>query len=902
MVVATACSDDAPKQKDSLSDAGNADADIADTEVADADAGGCTDGEERACGTDEGACTAGTQTCAGGEWGACEGQVEPGEETCSGIDDNCDGLVDNIEPLGFEAFWLDESHILGLPPLLAADGDRVWAAWGQISTVSEPGEMKVARLNADGSFDLEPTVIPVSADDPQIVEALLPVDGGLLIAYSFGRVLHTVVVSEEGAVVEGPYEFVGSRNFSGRIELLPAAGGVLMARIYDGRMIGTRLGMDGVPLDTAAHWVSAGEGADLKLATLPDRYGVLSSTNADEAPKLHLHDHYGRELVDPISVSDQQESSKALGLFSVDAGFMAVWTAGSSLFSREFDKEGAPRTDVIEMPIDTYGARNLDVFWNGRGITAFGNDMTEVYAWTRDGELGMPQGVGGASGLELPRSPAVEGCEACRVEGITTARSNAGWLWAISIRQADGSNRYQLRGGPIACPVREDSCGEPATHCDGWDRDCDGLIEDRPAPDGECATGLPGVCGEGSYACTKTGPTCVPSTLGDVPQCDGLDNNCNGLVDDMPLVEELRIPFDGDAAYHPYITPVDGGWQLFWNQRTLGSSGGSLMTVQIDSNFTVQGTPVRLGAYAEQTPDTATDGQATWVVWDSSGRVYIQRLDGGQPRTEPPVEVGRGEFPRVVHRNGELTVTWDEYDSGYYAGFRVFDEALQAPSASVKVGDLDAKARGLTLAPYEDRWLGVWSSRANPDDGSSSGDKRYLLVAAVIGLDGTVEGTPIEIGANKTTTFSVDADIYHAAHANIVQRPGGGYWVVWGGQSSSDRPTVVALDASLQLEGSAPLVEFSHGGSYNYCERIDVEVVDGRLRTLNRDLYRHDADGGPTEKPMRFEQFGMTSGSSNFPQMASGPEGLVFFWSEKTSDDPEEWSLVVGSMIECSLQ
>jgi MYXO-CTERM domain-containing protein len=41
-----------------------------------------------------GACRAGTQTCAAGSFGACQGQVTPGTEVCDGVDNDCDGTVD----------------------------------------------------------------------------------------------------------------------------------------------------------------------------------------------------------------------------------------------------------------------------------------------------------------------------------------------------------------------------------------------------------------------------------------------------------------------------------------------------------------------------------------------------------------------------------------------------------------------------------------------------------------------------------------------------------------------------------------------------------------------------------------------------------------------------------------
>src|SRR5262249_8272738 len=64
------------------------------------DSGPCASGAARACYTGPaptrgvGACKDGKETCVAGTWGPCVGDTKPGTETCNGVDDNCDGQVD----------------------------------------------------------------------------------------------------------------------------------------------------------------------------------------------------------------------------------------------------------------------------------------------------------------------------------------------------------------------------------------------------------------------------------------------------------------------------------------------------------------------------------------------------------------------------------------------------------------------------------------------------------------------------------------------------------------------------------------------------------------------------------------------------------------------------------------
>ncbi|MGV3624928.1 MAG: MopE-related protein [Archangium sp.] len=172
--------------------------------------------------------------------------------------------------------------------------------------------------------------------------------------------------------------------------------------------------------------------------------------------------------------------------------------------------------------------------------------------------------------------------------------------------------------------------------CNGLDDDCDGVVDTNPVDAPRCAL-TDGVCKRDLFASCVNGEfvACGQQEYGpdyerEERRCDGLDNDCDGQVDATPLHEALAV--DDDRFYL---------WASNLELRALTNSGGRARLTRFDHALK----PRRSELLDEPFPDAFVEvGDEQVFAFREWGGVRFVRVTAAGIRSErvEPTWVGNG--------------------------------------------------------------------------------------------------------------------------------------------------------------------------------------------------------------------------------------------------------------------
>ncbi len=327
-------------------------------------------------------------------------------------------------------------------------------------------------------------------------------------------------------------------------------------------------------------------------------------------------------------------------------------------------------------------------------------------------------------------------------------------------------------------PCTVDSCDSTTGRCESvpttYDLDRDGFR----APLAGFEPGAPGACGED---CDDSRAAAHP---GGREVCDGLDNDCNGVVDDFAIytteaVEPVRLSspelgqstpgglaFDGQKYAASYHGQTDR-WENFFHG--VGADGSTIVA------------PKRVATVGSD----AFSGPIIWTgsvfatVWedrrDNDYEIYFNRLDADGDQLGPDVRVSTGPdfslHPSLHWDGAHFVVVWDDLRDGWsriYGRLLNLDGEPTTEEIPLTIGDLEAENPLVALGR---RTMGMVFKYGPADD--------QRIGFRTVSSDLETVGTLVEPASGRAVSPTIVASggrFFVAWHTRSGRGPGDAIW------------------------------------------------------------------------------------------------------------------------------
>jgi hypothetical protein len=331
-----------------------------------------------------------------------------------------------------------------------------------------------------------------------------------------------------------------------------------------------------------------------------------------------------------------------------------------------------------------------------------GSDGSHALAGVGGGSAGAPSGGGGDLVLAFPDGGSSPGGGLGDSAGRDGTGGNAG---------TSGSTGESGSGG-VCLPLLAVGCEASALEetCNGVDDDCDGSVDEgcecEPGAVQPCFLGPPnqrhvGACADGAQICRRAGELsgrwgdCTGGIAPTSEVCDGLDNDCNGCVDDLAAcAPQGMCPGPGDSRT-PDGTPLAPyslrGGDFFKEPAQRWSwtvEGGACDTLNLNNpSFVLEGANAETATF---TPKLSGDYKVTLTVTPRTGPIFtctwIVHIQGPGLRIEMC-------YPESSATDLDLYVKQPGHHTPWFTGGAHFFTALDQCSwanceANLRPGDI----------------------------------------------------------------------------------------------------------------------------------------------------------------------------------------------------------------------